>query len=116
MGTVFFLLIAMIIFRCNWLIKNDFNCMILRHGSYKGTMLNINPHLNKEECDRLFQNNEIYGFQFHPEVNSKMIKDWYSNLKSLNMGTDSLSKILKEHKVYHKKNYFWLNKILNRII
>ena len=62
------------------------------------------------------KNNEIYGFQFHPEVNSKMIKDWYSNLKSLNMGTDSLSKILKEHKVYHKKNYFWLNKILNRII
>jgi len=41
--------------------RNDFNCMILRHGSYKGTMLNINPHLNKEECDRLFQNNEIYG-------------------------------------------------------
>ena len=62
------------------------------------------------------KNNEIYGFQFHPEVNSKMIKDWYSNLKSLNMGTDSLSKILKEHKVYHKKNYFWLNKILNRLI
>ncbi|MDA8711455.1 gamma-glutamyl-gamma-aminobutyrate hydrolase family protein [Alphaproteobacteria bacterium] len=62
------------------------------------------------------KNNEIYGFQFHPEVNSKMIKDWYSNLKLLNKGTDSLSKILKEHKIYQKKNYFWLNKILNRLI
>ena len=25
-------------------------------------------------------------------------------------------KILKDHKIYHQKNYFWLNKILNKII
>ena len=62
------------------------------------------------------KNKEVYGFQFHPEVTSKMIKNWYGNLKSIDKGTDKLSKILKDHKTYQKENYFWLSKILNKII
>lgn len=41
--------------------KNDFNCMILRHGVYKSNNTNINPHLPKNECDMLYNNNMIYG-------------------------------------------------------
>ena len=62
------------------------------------------------------KNNNIYGFQFHPEVTAKMIKNWYGNLKSIEKGTDTINEILKDHKIYHQKNYFWLNKILNKII
>ena len=39
----------------------EINCKIFRHGVYKTTQKQIDPHLNKEECDRLFYNNEIYG-------------------------------------------------------
>ena len=35
-------------------------------------------------------------------------------LKTIDKGTDNLNKILKDHKTYHKENYFWLNKILNK--
>jgi GMP synthase (glutamine-hydrolysing) len=62
------------------------------------------------------KNNNIYGFQFHPEVTAKMIKNWYGNLKSIDKGTDNIDKILKDHKIYHQKNHFWLKKILNKII
>ena len=41
--------------------RNEFNCMILRHGSYKSNDQNMNPHLPKSECDRLFTAGEIYG-------------------------------------------------------
>ena len=40
--------------------KNEINCRIFRHAVYKSGD-NVNPHLNKIECDRLYQNNEIYG-------------------------------------------------------
>ena len=33
-----------------------------------------------------------------------MIKNWYGNLKSIDKGTDTINKILKDHKIYHKKN------------
>ena len=41
--------------------ERDFNCMILRHGSYKINYMNINPHLPKNECDSLFETGAIYG-------------------------------------------------------
>ena len=85
--------------------------------------ISINSNMELLSSGNLFnvdafkiKNNEVYGFQFHPEVTTKMIKNWYSNLKSIDRGTDTLNKILKDHKTYNKKNYFWLNKILNKII
>ena len=41
--------------------KKDFNCKIFRHGVYKKNNEQINPHLNKNECDRLFNEGLIYG-------------------------------------------------------
>tara|TARA_A100001015_G_C14354542_1_gene468048 strand:+ start:86 stop:337 length:252 start_codon:yes stop_codon:yes gene_type:complete len=41
--------------------KKDFNCKIFRHGVYKKNNKQIDPHLNKEECDRLFKEGLIYG-------------------------------------------------------
>ena len=39
----------------------DFNCKIFRHGVYKNNNKQIDPHLNKNECDRLFNEKLIYG-------------------------------------------------------
>lgn len=39
----------------------ELNCKIFRCGIYKDTYLQIPPHLPKEECDRLFCENLIYG-------------------------------------------------------
>ena len=41
--------------------KKDFNCKIFRHGAYKNNNKQIDPHLNKSECDRLFKEELIYG-------------------------------------------------------
>ena len=41
--------------------KKDFNCKIFRHGVYKKNNKQIDPHLNKEKCDRLFKEGLIYG-------------------------------------------------------
>ena len=41
--------------------KKDFNCRIFRHGVYIKGNKQIDPHLNKEECDRLSKENLIYG-------------------------------------------------------
>jgi hypothetical protein len=35
--------------------------MILRHGNYINNMQPIHPHLNKNDCDKLVDNNLIYG-------------------------------------------------------
>lgn len=39
----------------------DINCGIFRHGIYKKDLQQMNPHEIKENCDRLYYNNEIYG-------------------------------------------------------
>ena len=85
--------------------------------------ISINSNMELLSSGNLFnvdafkiKNNNIYGFQFHPEVTAIMIKNWYGNLKSIKNGTDTINEILKDHKIYHQKNYFWLNKILNKII
>lgn len=41
--------------------KNEINCGIFRHGIYKNTGMQINPHAEKTECDNLYNNNLIYG-------------------------------------------------------
>ena len=50
--------------QCEYLViinKKDINCMIFRHGVLKSNNEQIDPHLNKEECDRLFNEGLIYG-------------------------------------------------------
>lgn len=39
----------------------EINCSIFRHGIYKDTNIQIDPHLNKENCDILFAEKLIYG-------------------------------------------------------
>lgn len=49
---------------CNCLIliyKNQINCGIFRHGVIKHNFENINPHLDKSQCDELILSNKIYG-------------------------------------------------------
>jgi len=56
-----------IILRCPYcqdyfiIYKKELNCHIIRHGSYKKDYKQIDPHLCKEECDRLVEENLIYG-------------------------------------------------------
>jgi len=42
-------------------IIEKINCAIFRHGIYKHNLQQIDPHLNKEKCDELINNREIYG-------------------------------------------------------
>ncbi len=39
----------------------ELNCQIFRHAIYINTLIQIDPHLNKIECDKLFNENKIYG-------------------------------------------------------
>lgn len=41
--------------------KEEINCQIFRHGIYKKTLKQIDPHLDKKECDRLAAEGLIYG-------------------------------------------------------
>jgi len=43
------------------IFKADFKCRIFRHGAFKQNGLQIPPHLEKKECDRLYAAGEIYG-------------------------------------------------------
>lgn len=44
-----------------FVIIEQVNCAIFRHGIYKENFIQINPHLSKNECDKLVSNNLIYG-------------------------------------------------------
>jgi len=47
---------------CNENVLIDkLNCCIFRHGIIKQTMVQIQPHLNKIECDKLINSKAIYG-------------------------------------------------------
>lgn len=39
----------------------EINCAIFRHGYFISNNEQINPHLKKDECDKLVENNLIYG-------------------------------------------------------
>jgi DNA-directed RNA polymerase subunit RPC12/RpoP len=43
------------------IIIEKLNCRIFRHGIYKDSNKQINPHASKDECEQLIKNNEIYG-------------------------------------------------------
>ena len=48
---------------CNDIVtvnKNEINCCIFRHAVYKKGK-QVNPHLSKEKCDKLINENKIYG-------------------------------------------------------
>lgn len=51
----------------------ELNCHIFRHGVYKKNWQQIDPHMKKKECDRLFNKKLIYGcgkpFKIVEEVN-----------------------------------------------
>jgi hypothetical protein len=47
------------------------NCRVFRHGVMKSDFSQINPHLNKIECDLLKQNNLIFGCGCSFYVNEK---------------------------------------------
>ena len=43
------------------ILKKEFNCKIFRHGILKSNLKQINPHLKREDCDRLKNEDLIYG-------------------------------------------------------
>ena len=47
---------------CNIYIEVlELNCKIFRCGILKNTLKQIDPHLSKIECEKLVNNDEIYG-------------------------------------------------------
>ncbi len=42
-------------------LKKEFNCKIFRHGVFKNTYKQMNPHLPKKDCDKLVVNDLIIG-------------------------------------------------------
>jgi hypothetical protein len=44
-----------------FILKNEINCNIFRHGVIKTTMKQMDPHSPKDLCDAFFNNGEIYG-------------------------------------------------------
>lgn len=41
--------------------KQEFNCKIYRHGIFKETLKQIDPHMKKKDCDMLAKRGLIYG-------------------------------------------------------
>jgi hypothetical protein len=39
----------------------ELNCKIFRHGIYKETGKQLNPHATKEMCDYVIKENLVYG-------------------------------------------------------
>ena len=47
---------------CNQIIEIELiNCGIFRHGTYKATGEQIDPHMSKEGCDEVVKKGLIYG-------------------------------------------------------
>lgn len=42
-------------------LENEVNCQIFRHGVMKSTNSQVNPHASKEHCDRLVEQDLVYG-------------------------------------------------------
>ena len=42
-------------------LKSQINCKIFRHGIYKNTFKQINPHLSKNKCEELVTKNLVFG-------------------------------------------------------
>ena len=56
----------------NYIIIEQINCAIFRHGILKDSFQQINPHASKEECEIFVTTNKIYGcgkpFRLEKEV------------------------------------------------
>ncbi len=53
---------AIICPHCNtWVLIEEINCAIFRHGVDKNTGLQIPPHLDKNTCVKLFEKGVIFG-------------------------------------------------------
>jgi len=44
-----------------YIVIEEINCAIFRHAIIKTTLAQINPHSSKEICDKLIENNVIFG-------------------------------------------------------
>ena len=42
-------------------MRNQVNCKIFRHGIHKITNQQINPHASKVECDKLINDDLVFG-------------------------------------------------------
>jgi hypothetical protein len=42
-------------------LEKQLNCKIFRHGIFKQNGEQIDPHLKKEECERLLRDKKIWG-------------------------------------------------------
>ena len=42
-------------------LSKEINCKIFRHAIFKNNFEQVDPHLCKEECDKLVENKMIYG-------------------------------------------------------
>ena len=45
----------------DYVIIKELNCCIFRHGIYKSSGEQMNPHANKNECDYLKEKDLIFG-------------------------------------------------------
>jgi hypothetical protein len=45
----------------DYVVIEQVNCAIFRHGVFKSDMSQINPHLPKINCDELIEKKLIYG-------------------------------------------------------
>ena len=53
---------AIICPHCNtWVLIEEINCAIFRHGVDKNTGFQIPPHLDKNTCEKLFEKGVIFG-------------------------------------------------------
>jgi hypothetical protein len=41
--------------------ENEINCAIFRHAVYKNNYLPINPHESKDNCDKMKEQDIVYG-------------------------------------------------------
>ena len=53
----------------------EINCKIFRHGVYKHNYVQIDPHLPKDQCEKLKQNDLIYGCG-KPYMLVKVLNKW----------------------------------------
>ena len=60
--------------------KNDLNCRIFRHGVYKKSLKQMNPHEKKEICDKLKNSNLIYGCGKPFKIIIKINEDEYAEI------------------------------------
>ncbi len=71
-------------FTCPWceimisVELNQINCKIFRCGIHKDSLKQIDPHLEKTECNKLVQDGKIYGcgkpFQYVDSDPPKVVK------------------------------------------